>query len=84
MITTHKNSEMKHLFIQLADAIGAGTAALMIYFNLTEWFRAFDYNAWIIGLTSFFGMVWVILKVVNTRLANKKLRLENKKLEGKK
>ena len=71
---------MKHLFIQLADAIGAGTAALMVYFNLTEWLKAFDYNKWVIGLTSFFGLIWVILKVVNTRLANKKLRLENKKL----
>lgn len=72
---------MKHLLLHLADALGAGTAALMIYFNLTEWLKAFDYNKWIIGLTSFFGLIWVILKVINTRLKNQKLRLENKKLK---
>lgn len=77
-----KNTDMKHLLIQLADAIGAGTTALMVYFNLTEWFKVFDYNKWVIGLTSFFGLIWVILKVINTRLANQKLRLENKNLKG--
>lgn len=75
---------MKHLLIQLADGIGAGMASLMIYFNITEMLKTFDYNAWVIGLTSFFGLIWVVLKIINTRLSNKKLRLENKKLEGKK
>jgi len=74
---------MKHTLLHLVDGAGAGTTLLMLYFNLTEWLKAFDYNAWVIGLTSFFGMVWVILKIVNTRLANKKLRLENKKLQKK-
>lgn len=74
---------MKHLLIQLVDGIGAGMTALMLYFNLTEWLKAFDYNKWVIGLSSFFGLIWVILKIINTRLANKKLRLENKKLQKK-
>jgi hypothetical protein len=82
MLNLNKNTEMKHLLFHFADGIGAGTVVLSVYFNLTEWLKAFDYNKWMLGLTTFFGLIWVILKVINTRLANKKLRLENKKLKG--
>lgn len=84
MLTLTKNTDMKHTLLQLCDAAGAGTAALSVYFNLTELLEAFNYNAWVIGFTSFFGLVWAIIKVSIARLSRKKLKLEIKKMEGKK
>ena len=85
ILNFHKNdnTDMKHFFLHLADGAGAGTVLISGYLNITELIKGFDYNEWVIGLTSFFGLIWIFLKIINQRLSNKKLRLENKNLQKK-
>lgn len=75
---------MKHTVLNFADGTGLGTVLLTFYMNITEWLNVQDWNKTILFLTSFFGLIYLILKVYYQLLVNRKLRLENKKKKGKK
>lgn len=75
---------MKHTVLNFADGTGLGAVLLTFYMNITEWLNVQDWNKTVLFLTSFFGMIYLVLKVHHQHLVNKKMRREGKREKQKK
>jgi hypothetical protein len=72
---------MKNTVLNFADGTGLGAVLLTVYMNLTDWLNVQNWNKTVLFLTSILGMVYIIFKISNLYLQNKKIKLETKKLK---
>ena len=59
---------MKEGIMNLLDAAGLSTVLISVYMNITAWLNVQSWNKIILFLTSFLGLIYLVMKIYHQYL----------------